>query len=268
MSKVIVITGSTKGIGLGLADSFLKAGCRVVISGRTPNALENARSDLALRYGEAAVASALCDVTNLDELQTLWQAAVTQFGRVDIWVNNAGSAHPQKNIWELDEKIIQTSINTNLIGLLNGCRIAIRGMQEQGGGQIYNVEGFGSNGRIRKGMGVYGATKAAVAFVNKTLAAELEGTPVQIASIQPGMVITDMVLDQFKENPADLEKFKPILNIIASRVDEVAPVLVQKILANNKHGAHIRYQSPANLMLRFITAPFSKKDLFKTPLDG
>lgn len=92
--------------------------------------------------------------------------------------------------------------------------------------------------------------------------AELKDTPVQVGTIQPGMVITDLVLDQYKDNPEQLEKVKPIFNIIANPLDEVAPALVEKVLANDKSGASLEYMSTARLMMRFATARFSKRDLF------
>ncbi|MEP7137118.1 MAG: SDR family oxidoreductase [Chloroflexota bacterium] len=263
MSKVIVITGSTKGIGYGIAEEFLKAGCKVVLSGRNAETLAQATGQLAARYGNESSAGFLCDVTVSEQVQKLWDSAVAKFGCVDIWINNAGTAHTVTNLWELDEKLIQAIIDSNIIGLLNGCRVAIQGMLSQGGGQIYNFEGFGSSGRVQKGLGVYGASKAAVAFLNKTFAAELEGTKVKIGSVQPGMVKTGLVLDQFKDDAEGLEKFKPIFNIIASKVDEVAPVIARRMLDDNKNGTHIEFLSRAGMMMRFLTAPFAKRDLFK-----
>ena len=84
-----------------------------------------------------------------------------------------------------------------------------------------------------------------------------------MASIQPGMVKTGLVIDQFKDDPDGLEKFKPIFNIIASRVGEVVPVLTRRMLEDNKNGTHIEFLSRFGLMLRFFTAPFAKRDLFK-----
>ncbi len=263
MSKVVVITGSTSGIGLGLAESFLQAGCSVLISGRTPQKLERATRQLESRFGSERAAGCACDVSQLKDVQKLWDFAIQKFGKIDIWINNAGTAHPQQNSWETDDALVRNIFDSNVHGLLNGMRVAVKGMQAQGGGQIYNLEGFGSNGRIRKGLGPYGASKAAVNFLNKTFALELAGSPVKVASVQPGMVKTALVIDQFKDDPEGLEKFKPVFNIIASTVDEVAPVLTQKMLSENKNGAHLEYLSRFGLMLRFLTAPFAKRDLFK-----
>jgi NAD(P)-dependent dehydrogenase (short-subunit alcohol dehydrogenase family) len=259
----LVLTGSTKGIGYGLAESLLKMGCRVVISGRNPQALERATRALASRYGDSSLAGCLCDVTRPEQVAALWDFAAAKFGKIDIWINNAGAAHPQQALWEIPDETARTIFESNVFGVLNACRVVIPRLMAQGGGQVMNFEGFGSNGRTRPGLGIYGASKSAVAFINKTLAVELKDTPVKVASIQPGMVMTDLVLDQFRDDPASLEKVKPIFNIVASTVDEVAPVLARKILANTKNGAHIQFLSGFGLALRFLTAPFARRDVFR-----
>ena len=126
---------------------------------------------------------------------------------------------------------------------------------------LYNLEGFGSSGRVRGGLSVYGTTKAAIAFLNKSLAEELKDKPVNVASIQPGMVITKMVTGQFNTQE-ELEKVKPIFNIIASRVEDVVPVLAEKVLANEKNGVVIQFLPRWKLMMRFFTAPFVKRNVF------
>jgi NAD(P)-dependent dehydrogenase (short-subunit alcohol dehydrogenase family) len=259
MSKVIVITGSTKGIGYGLAEEFLKRGHQVVVSGRNQERLDKAVSALAVKHKN--VTGYLCDVTKYDDNEKLYAFAKEKFGRVDIWVNNAGVAHPMTNVWELPLDVIQDSVNANVYGSIYGSRVAIKGMLEQGGGWIYNLEGFGSSGRTMAGLSVYGMTKAAAAFFGKSLAKEVANTPVKVATIQPGMVITDMVTGQYK-TPEELEKVKPIFNIIANRLTDVVPWIADQMLKNEKNGALLQYQPRWKLMLRFLTAPFVKRNLF------
>lgn len=259
MSKVIVITGSTKGIGYGLAEEFLKRGHQVVISGRNQERLDKAVSALVAQHKN--VAGYLCDVTKYDDNEKLFAFAKEKFGRVDIWVNNAGVAHPMINVWELPLDVIQDSVNANVYGSIYGSRVAIKGMLEQGGGWIYNLEGFGSSGRTMAGLSVYGMTKAAAAFFGKSLAKEVANTPVKVATIQPGMVITDMVTGQYK-TPEELNKVKPIFNIIANRLNDVVPWIADQMLTNEKNGAVLEFQPRWKLMLRFLTAPFVKRNLF------
>lgn len=259
MSKVIVITGSTKGIGYGLAEEFLKRGHQVVVSGRNQERLDRAVSALAAQHKN--VAGYLCDVTKYDDNEKLFAFAKEKFGRVDIWVNNAGVAHPMTNVWDLPLDVIQDSVNANVYGSIYGSRVAIKGMLEQGGGWIYNLEGFGSSGRTMAGLSVYGMTKAAAAFFGKSLAKEVANTPVKVATIQPGMVITDMVTGQYK-TPEELEKVKPIFNIIANRLTDVVPWIADQMLENEKNGALLQFQPRWKLMLRFMTAPFVKRNVF------
>ncbi|MEP0804259.1 MAG: SDR family oxidoreductase [Chloroflexota bacterium] len=258
--KIIVITGSTKGIGYGLAEEFLKRGHKVVVSGRNQERLDKAVSMLAAKYHEN-VAGCLCDVARLEDHERLFAFAKEKFGRVDIWINNAGVAHAMTNVWDLPLDVIQDAVNANVYGSIYGSRIAIKGMLEQGGGWIYNLEGFGSSGRTMAGLSVYGMTKAAAAYFSRSLAKEVASTPVKVATIQPGMVITDMVTGQYK-TPEELEKVKPIFNIIANRISDVVPWIADQILANQKNGALLQYQPRWKLMLRFLTAPFVKRNVF------
>src|SRR5437868_1872544 len=99
-NKVIVITGSTRGIGLGMAREFLQRGQQVVISGRTPDSTANAVTQLSASYADRVVGQP-CDVGDYAQVEALWDAAVARFGRVDIWINNAGTSHPSQNFWTL-----------------------------------------------------------------------------------------------------------------------------------------------------------------------
>jgi NAD(P)-dependent dehydrogenase (short-subunit alcohol dehydrogenase family) len=148
------------------------------------------------------------------------------------------------------------------LGVIYGSQAAMHGMLQQGQGQIYNMEGFGSSGRMRYGMSLYGTSKAAVGYLTKAMVEETKGSGVLVGALSPGMVMTDLVLDRFKDDPAGLEKNKRIFNIIADSVDNVACWLADRILSNEKHGARINYMPPAKMAGRFLTSPFSKRDLF------
>ncbi len=111
-------------------------------------------------------------------------------------------------------------------------------------------------------MALYGSTKASVHFINQSLADEVQGTPIITGAIAPGMVITDMITRQFEGREDELEKSKRVLNIIAEKAETVAPVLVEKILKNQKNGATIAFSSNSRMMLKFLLAPFNKRDLF------
>ncbi len=258
----VVITGSTRGIGFSLARAFLDRNCSVTISGRTQEGLDQAASRLARDHSQNQTNAVVCDVTDYDQVIKLWEIAKNRFGKVDIWINNAGISAPMVKFWELAPEQYDNVVRTNIIGTMYGSRVALKGMLEQGHGALYNLEGYGASGRRMQGASLYGSTKACVHFIDRCLADETSGTPIIIGAIAPGMVITELVTDQFKGREAELEKSKHILNIIAERAETVAPVLADKILKNQENGVTISFNSPFKMAIKFFTAPFKKRDLF------
>lgn len=261
--KTVVITGSTRGIGYGLADSFLDLGCAVVVSGRTSGTVEKVVARLSAKHDADRVFGYPCDVTDFEQVQDLWDAAKAHFDKVDIWINNAGLSNPQMDFWELPAERIQAVVSTNLIGAMYGSKVALRGMLEQGFGGLYNMEGLGSGGRNVEGLTLYGSTKCGLRYLDDSLARETRGTPVLVGALRPGMVVTDFLTKQFEDRPEEWERAKRIFNILADRVETVTPWLAQKVLANDKNGVCISWQSPYKIMGRFLAAPFRKRDLFE-----
>ena len=88
--KSIVITGSSRGIGYGLAEAFLERNCQVMVAGRSQASTAKAVAQLEAKYGDARVSGHACDVSCPDQVQALWDAAKAEFGQIDIWINNAG----------------------------------------------------------------------------------------------------------------------------------------------------------------------------------
>jgi len=261
-TRSIVITGSTRGIGYSLAAAFLERDCAITISGRTQEAVNDAVGKLGAKYSQELIFGYACDVTDFIQVQKLWENVKGHFGKIDIWINNAGIATPMMKFWELSPDKYADVVQTNIIGTMYGTKVALTEMLAQGYGALYNLEGFGARGRSMHGMTLYGSTKASIHFINQALAKETEGIAVITGAIAPGMVITDMITQQFEGREQELEKSKRILNIIAERAETVAPVLADKILENQKNGETIAYSSPARMMLKFLSAPFKKRDLF------
>ena len=262
MTQTIVITGSTRGIGFGLAAEFLKRGCNVVVNGRSQSAVEQAIKNLADRGTPDRVWGQPGDMTQYDHVQQLWDAARSRRSAIGIWINNAGVAHPDLKFWELPKEQIDKTVSLNLIGLMYGCRVAVNGMLAQGGGFIYNMYGFGSTGMMRPGMSIYGSSKRAVNYFTEALVKELKGQPVKVGSLSPGMVITDLVSEQYQDRPEEFEKAKQIFNLLGDRVENVAPHLADQILANNKSGAALKHMSTPKMMARMISGKLRKRDLF------
>ena len=260
--KTIVITGSTRGIGLGLAEEFLKRGHQVVISGRKQADADQVASELSSQYPGERILAQACDVTEYSQVQALWDASAARFGRVDIWINNAGQAHTITDLWELPTGLIDSIVRVNVIGQMYGVKVAVSEMLKQGGGAIYLMEGQGSTGRVVKGLSLYGTTKRATNFLFNALVEELKDTPVTAGSLSPGMVVTDLLTVQKDVDPESWEQNKRIFNILAEKVETVVPKLADEILSNHTHGKQIRLLGTMQVFWRFLTAPFSKRDLF------
>ena len=260
--KIVVITGSTKGIGFGLAESFLYLGCSVVINGRSTSTVEDAMEALSSRFDPQRICGFPCDVTDLDQVRALWGKAKDHYGEIDYWINNAGMSPPQSKFWEHEPEEILSVVDLNLMGSMNGCAVAIPEMLDQGYGCVYNMEGLGSDGRQIEGSILYGCTKYAVAYLTKGLAKETEGTPIIVGSLSPGMVVTDLLVGEYDKESAEWERVKPLFNILADRVETVTPWLAERVLMNTKNGAQIAWLTKKKIAWRFLSSPFHKRDLF------
>ncbi len=250
---VVVVTGGTRGIGLGMARALLERGHSVAVCGRTEESVERAGPDL--RDALAMVA----DVADREQVRALWDAAAERYGRIDVWINNAGISHARRPMWELTEGAARSVVDVNLLGVLNGSAVALAGMAEQGSGHLWNMEGLGSDGRSVPGLAIYGATKRAVTYLTRALAKEVP-PGVSAGLLSPGMVVTDLLTHDY--DPEALEKAKKIFNILADRVETVAPWLAEQAVSQTRNGAHVRWLTTTRTMARFATAPFRRRDLF------
>lgn len=259
---VAVITGSTRGIGLGLAREFLKRGHGVVVSGRGQAGVDAAVADLSDDVtGEAQLIGQTCDVADLALVQALWDAAVKHFGRVDYWINNAGLIHVYKNIDELPTDDFARIVQTNLSGVIHGTQVATAGLKTQdGGGWIYNMEGFGSDGMTRPGLTLYGTTKRAVTYFTACAIKELKDSPVKVGYIQPGIVMTDLGMGETKDLPKEERRQKKFLMLLGDTVEDVTTFVVEHVLSNSKHGKRIAWLTIPKILLRLIKQPFAKRD--------
>lgn len=263
--KTVIITGSTRGIGLGMAREFLKRGCNVVISGRSQGSVDAGLAKLA-DVANGRVLGVPCQVHKYDQVQALWDAAVVRFGKVDIWISNAGISNENalQPFWEAAPETLGDVTSTNLLGTMYCARVALAGFIKQNSGQLYNFEGFGSNGKMfRTGLTPYGATKSAIRYLTRGLAKEVAKTNVQVGALSPGIVVTDLLLSPYEEHPDELTKAKKIFNILADQVETVTPFLVEKVLENDKNGQIIEWLTTGKVLGRFATAGFRKRDLFQ-----
>ena len=260
----IVVTGSTRGIGLGLVKEFRRLGHNIVISSRGAAAVDGAMALASASPGSGKLVGQPCDVSQRDQVQALWDAAVAALGSVDVWINNAGLAGPKRNLPTLTLADMEPVIATNLWGMIWGTQIPLAGMTAQGSGKIFNFEGFGSDGMTAPGLTIYGSTKAALTYFTRSMNKEIKGSPVILGTISPGIVVTDLLEETRDADPAAWEKTKRLYNILADKVETVVPFIAARVLAADKPGEAIRWLTTPKAAWRFFSSLVRKRDLFRT----
>jgi short-subunit dehydrogenase len=188
--KVVVVTGASMGIGEAIAKSFAQEGAQVVLSSRDAARLDAARQRIAIPDRTTAIA---CDVADLAQSAALLQSTLNRFGRIDIWVNNAGFGVVD-SLQHMDMAACRRMFDTNLFGAIQCMQQVIPVMRQQGSGCIINVSSVAGFIGVPY-MAAYGATKHALNCISKATRAELAGTGVHILNVCPGFVATN-----FSEN--------------------------------------------------------------------
>jgi NAD(P)-dependent dehydrogenase (short-subunit alcohol dehydrogenase family) len=185
MSRVVLITGGTRGIGRALAEAMLKAGDRVAVTGTTADGVVKAERELE-QLGQAA--AIVCDVRDAAAAELAVRTAAAKFGGLDVLVNNAGVGVGAP-IADLTHDEWDRIIGTNLTGLFNCCKAAIPHLRRRGGGWIVNVSSLASKNPFAGGA-AYCASKAAVNAFSEALMQELREDNIRVTYVLPGSVAT------------------------------------------------------------------------------
>lgn len=218
-NKVAVITGASKGIGKGIARRYAQEGASVVLASRSMDLLSAIADEINGNGGQSLALQV--DVRRSESVQAMIDKVVTEFGRVDIMVNNAGisMAHPSEDLAAEDWT---RALETDLSGVFYGCQSAGRQMMRQGGGCIINITSM--YGLVAAPMrAAYCASKAAGNMLTKVLAGEWAAKKIRVNAIAPGYVRTELVRGLIEKGmlPVDaIEKRTP-----QGRMGEVEDVL-------------------------------------------
>jgi 3-oxoacyl-[acyl-carrier protein] reductase len=207
--KSAVVTGGTKGIGLGIAEALLRAGVNVCLSARHEEEVEQAVGKLN-KVGEARAVGMVCDVRDYEQVRALIQHAVQEFGGLDILVNNAGIGIFAP-VEELAPEDFRAVLETNLFGVFYCCHEAIPEMKKRGGGYIINISSLaGANPHPR--MAAYNASKFGLNGFSEALMQEVRHDRIKVSYIMPGSVNTEFGGDEPSEakswqlQPADIAR--------------------------------------------------------------
>jgi len=188
LDKVVLVTGGTKGIGRGIAERFLEAGAKVIVTAR------NAPDTRVEASGHQAVFIA-CNVREPEQLDELVSKSVERVGRIDVLINNAGGS-PFREAAKASPRYSTAIIDLNLIAPLNLSQKVNAIMQEQDdGGVIINIASV-SGTRPSPGTAAYGAAKAGIINLTKTLAVEW-APKVRVNTVTAGLIKTDQALTHY-----------------------------------------------------------------------
>jgi NAD(P)-dependent dehydrogenase (short-subunit alcohol dehydrogenase family) len=235
--KVALITGSTRGIGLGIAKQFAAHGARVVVSSRKPDACEAARGAIVEAGGEAIAVP--CNIGQKDQLQALVERTLAEWGQIDVLVCNAAVNPyfgPMSGISdEAFDKILGSNVRSNLWL----CNMVLPQMAKSGGGSVILLSSIaGLKGT--KLLGAYGISKAADSQLARNLAVEWGSKNVRANCIAPGIIRTDFAKALY-ENPKAYEMVLKTYPL--GRLGEVEDVAGVAVMLASDAGAFITGQT-------------------------
>jgi NAD(P)-dependent dehydrogenase (short-subunit alcohol dehydrogenase family) len=185
--KVVLVTGGAGGLGRALTAAFAGAGCRVVITGRNEGSLREAAAQVS---GAAArIRAHGCDVSDRGQLENLEQIISAHWGSVQILINNAGVARAMAFL-EAPDSLWHETLQTNLTGTFNCCKVFLPGMLASGWGRIINIAS--TAGKIGYShASAYVASKHGILGLTRSLALELAQRNVTVNAICPGYLNTE-----------------------------------------------------------------------------
>lgn len=224
-NKIGIITGASRGIGVVIADRLARKGVNLVLAARSKDDLEQT-ADLVRKHGRRALPVAT-DVSDVAQLHALVDAANTEFGHVDLLVNNAGIEIPgHSESLEIDQ--IETAVHTNLTALIQLTRLVIPQMIERKSGHVCNIASVA--GKVARPFAtVYAATKHGVVGFSWSLRAEMAPLGVEVSVVCPGY-ISDVGM--FADRTSELGVEMPPRTLKAVTSEQVAKETIESIERN------------------------------------
>ena len=202
-NKIAIVTGARRGMGRAHALALARAGAKVVVADISQEECEKVVQEIKKNKGEAIAVK--CDVTRKEEIDQMIQAAVKEWGRLDIFVNNAGICQ-FKPFLEMTEKEWDLTISVNLKGYFLCAQAAAKEMQKQKSGAIVNIASV-AMGQVGVGfpnLAHYCASKGGIVGMSEAMAIELAPYNIRVNVVSPGAIDTPMI-DPVRQDKAAME---------------------------------------------------------------
>jgi 2-dehydro-3-deoxy-D-gluconate 5-dehydrogenase len=194
--KVSIVTGGGRGIGLGIAKALAGAGSDLVMVARTESQLKEAAAEITKEYGRK-VEIMPADLTEVQQFPDIIKRTLSCFGRLDVFVNNAGS-NIRKSFLEVTEEDFEKVMEIQLKSAYFMAQAAAREMVRTGGGKIINLASLTSKIAVPN-ISIYGAAKGGIFSLTKSMALELAPHNINVNAVAPGYVRTAMTEAAFKD---------------------------------------------------------------------
>ncbi len=222
--KVVAVTGASSGIGKAIAEAFYEAGATLALCSRSSERVHAAVTEFA-DPEDPRILIHSADTSKVEDINAFCSLAVERFGRIDIWVNNAGIEHPLPTV-EMTQEIFDSIVHTNFRGYYFGCQCAAKDMlRRKASGLILNI-GSVNAVTVVVGQAVYAATKAAISQMTKSFAREWGRDGIRVNCVAPGSIPTKINEEKYKDPAAERDMCGKIPMGRRGKTEEVADVVL------------------------------------------
>ena len=208
--KVIIITGGSQGFGKELARSFINNGSKVIISSHEKESLE-------LTVSELATDSFVANVTSIEDIKKLSEYVIQKYGKIDIWINNAGIQIAPSLVEEVNIEKLHYLFDVNFFGYFYGCQVALTQMKKQNSGVIININSTaGLDGKPE--ISAYSSSKFAIKGLTESIRKEVKDLNIQVYGIFPGGMQTDIYKEKY---PEDLKEYMKVDTVVEKVINNL-----------------------------------------------
>lgn len=198
-NKVVVVTGGSKGFGKALAQALVQDSAQVIITSTNEVELKATATEIGAEFF-------VCDASSFEETSLLADYAVNKFGKLDVWVNNAGVQIAPSNVEDVDVSKLHKLFGINFFGYFYGCMVALKIMKSQGEGAIINISSTAGLGG-KPGLSAYVSSKFAIKGLSESIREEIRDTAVKLYQIFPGGMQTDIYHEKV---PSDIDEYMKV----------------------------------------------------------